>query len=653
MDTLTSEQKAVVLHGCQGDRSVPAEPLLVLAGAGTGKTGTLAAFVAHRLSLGVDPNRVLVLAFNLAAAREIDQRLSKMVGAAAGGQRKGSLQCGTFHAVGLRFVQRYGACLGLQQNVTIQNRADSTRLMERVLAQASLGKNESFPDAEECLKIYSHRANTLVSLKAVLSNGLGKYAQFRPDLRQVFRAYDQTKRANNVLDFDDLLTLWCELLQHRRVGNRIRALFDYVLVDEYQDTSPLQDRILRYMRPDGRGLVLVGDDDQCIYGFRGATPKHILDRAERGTVLKLTRSHRSTQPVLDACNAIISPSDCRTNKTLWSKEKAGPMPTISMVRDEWAQARHIAERVGHACAQGVTLREQAVLVRTAEEMRPLEAELKRRGIPYRKIGGAHFFDHAGVRTALAILSWRENPSDTVSGTLALQAVPGVDSALAFRIASSPKGHLDRKRLLARRPPVVRRSSWAGFVDLFTNLVRLAWDRQVATVCRWLREFGSGDALGPKIAHKLGKLARQYQSRSDFLAAVNLQRAAGDGGSLAETDRLTISTIHSAKGREWTAVYIMNAVEGCIPFTLGHREEERRLLFVAMTRAKRHLELLVPKRLRRIGNGSIGLGRTSFISKRMLALFELNQAGCPLKADIKQINHGHANFRRDASAFGLR
>ncbi|MBR0838704.1 ATP-dependent helicase [Bradyrhizobium liaoningense] len=626
LETLTSEQSEVVLHGCEGDTILAAEPLLVLAGAGTGKTKTLAAFATHRISLGVDPSRILVLAFNLAAAREIDQRISKMVRATAGNRRKGSPRCVTFHAVAFRFVQRYGTRLGLAQNVTIQNRADSARLMESVLAQAKRGKEESFPDAEECLKIYSLRANTLESLKAVLSNGFDKYAQFRPDLRQVFRAYDQTKRANNVLDFDDLLTLWCQLLQHRRIGDRIRGLFDYVLVDEYQDTSPLQDRILRHLRPDGRGLVLVGDDDQCIYGFRGATPTHILDRAERGRVLKLTSSHRSTQPVLDACNAIISQSECRTNKTLWSKEMAGPMPTISIVRDEWAQARHIAERVVHACAQGVTLREQAVLVRTAEEMRPLEAELKRRAIPYRKIGGAHFFDHAGVKTALAILSWRENPSDTVSGTLALQAVPGVDSALAFRVASSFKGRLHRKRLLARRPAVVGRPSWAAFVDLLDNLDQLPWERQVPTVCRWLREHGSGDALGRKMARKLNKLALRCQSRRDFLATANLERAASATGPLAEKDRLTISTIHSAKGREWTAVYIMNAVEGCIPFLLGCREEERRLFFVAMTRAKRHLELLVPKRLRRIGNGSIGLCRTSFISKRALPLFDLNQAG---------------------------
>jgi DNA helicase-2/ATP-dependent DNA helicase PcrA len=625
LDTLTSEQREVVLHGCDGDTLLPAEPLLVLAGAGTGKTRTLAAFAAHRIRVGVDPGRILVLAFNLAAAREIKQRISKMARSGAGRRGNACPQCYTFHAAGLQFIQRYASHLGLETNFTIQDRADSARLMEMMVAQRKSGNENGFPDSDKCLEIYSLRTNTLRSLTAVLSGQYAEYAPFRLGLADVFRAYDQGKRANNVVDFDDLLTFWDRLLQHNCIGDHIRALFDYVLVDEFQDTSPLQDRILRHLRPDGCGLVLVGDDDQCIYRFRGATPTHILDRAERVKVLKLTRSHRSTQPILDACNAVIGQSGQRINKALWSTEREGPMPTISIVRNEWAQARHVAERVVQARARGIALREQAVLARTGEETVQLEIELKRVGIPYRKFGGDHRFDDAGAKIVLAILSWCQNPKDTVSGALALQAILGFDAASALRVASSFKRRLDRKRLLARRPPLARKRLWADFVNLVDNLDQLPWERQVPTVCRWLREHGSGDALGRKMARKLNKLALQCQTRGDFLATANLQRAAGAPGPLAETDRLTISTIHSAKGREWTAVCVLNAVEGCIPFRLAAcREEERRLLFVGMTRAKRHLELLVPKRLRRVGNGSIGLGRTPFISKRMLRFFELNE-----------------------------
>lgn len=593
----------------------------MLAGAGTGKTRTLAAFAAHRTTLGIDPRRILVLAFNWTAAREIEQRIRTMVRTDTRRSKHVHPQCDTFHAAALRFVQRYASRLGLEPNFTIQDRTGSILLMESVLAQQEIGNENGFPEAEECLKIYSLRVNTLASLKATLSGQRGKHLPFRKILAESFRAYDQAKRRNNVVDFDDLLILWDRLLQHSRIGDRIRALFDYVLVDEYQDTTPLQERILNGLRPEGRGLVLVGDDDQCIYGFRGASPKHILDRAKSAKVLKLTQSHRSPQSILDACNAVIC-GVRPTSKTLWSKDKTGSKATISVVSNERAQVRRVVQWIGEAQAQGVHLRDQAVLSRTAEETQHLETELKRLGVPYRKVGGNHLLNHAGFKTVLAILSWCENPRDTVVGAVAFQAIPGIDPSAAFRVASSLHGGLDRRGLIACRPPVVRKRLWSAFVDLVVSLDDLSWDRQVPTICRWLREYGSGDALGPKVARKLDRLAVQYRARSEFLAAANLQRAADTIGPLAKTDRLTISTIHSAKGQEWTAVCIMNAVDGCIPFRLAScREEERRLLFVGMTRAKRRLELLVPKRLRQVGTGRTGLARTPFISKRTLPLFE--------------------------------
>jgi DNA helicase-2/ATP-dependent DNA helicase PcrA len=621
-ETLTSEQRDVVLHGCVGNSILPAGPLLVLAGAGTGKTGTLAAFAAHRRKLGADLSRILILVFNRAAAREIKQRVRATVRSDTDRRENAFPQCDTFHAAALGFVRRYGSRLGLEPNFTLQDRPNSALLMDRVLAQQEVGE-KGFPDAEECLKIYSLRANTLKSLRAVLSGRYGQYARFREKLAKTFRAYDRAKRRDHVVDFDDLLTLLDRLLQHRKFGDRVRALFDYVLVDEYQDTTPLQDRILQGLRPNGRGLVLVGDDDQCIYGFRGVTPQHILDRAKSAKVLKLTQSHRSPQPILDACNAVIGQAGRPTGKMLWSKDKAGPKPKISIVRNDLDQVRRIVKGIEEAQAAGVGLRDQAVLARTAEETRLLEAELTRLGIPYRKNGGGRLVDHAGLKTALAILSWCENPRDRVAGAVALQVMLGIDPATAFRIANSIHGRLGRKRLLALRPTAVKKRPWAAFANLVSDLGDLSWDRQVPTVCRWLREHGSEDAVAPKL-RKLSRLAHQYRTRADFLAAVNLRRAEGAPARISERDRLTISTIHSAKGLEWTAVYVMNAVEGCIPSRIAQdREEERRLLFVSMTRAKRHLELLVPKRLRIIGNGSIGLARTSLISKRMLSCFELN------------------------------
>lgn len=620
LDTLTSEQMAVVSHGCVENSAFPAEPLLVLAGAGTGKTETLAMFAAHRVNLGADPSRILILAFNRSAAREIKQRVTGTVRASTGRRRNTWLQCDTFHATALRLVRRYASRLGLESNFTIQDRPSNALLMDHVLAQQKV-PDRGFPEAEECLKIYSYRANALISLKAVLSDRYPEYVRFGERLANVLRAYDQAKIRDQVVDFDDLLILLDRLL-HRSFADRVRALFDYVLVDEYQDTTPLQDRILQGLRPDGRGLVLVGDDDQCIYGFRGVTPQLILDRAKSAKVLKLTQSHRSPQPILDACNAVIARAG-PTAKTLWSKDKAGPKPKISVVRNDLDQVRCIVKRIEAAQAAGVSLRDQAVLARTAKETGLLEAELTRLGIPYRKNGGSPLLDHAGLKTALALLNWCENPKDGVAGAVALQAMPGIGSAAAFRIAHSLCRGLDRRRFLALRPAAVKKRLWAAFADLVVSVDKLAWNRQVPTVCRWLRKIGGEDELSPKRVRTLIRVAQQYRTRGEFLAAVSLRRADGAPARISEKDRLTISTIHSAKGLEWTAVYVINAVEGCIPSRLArNREEERRLLFVSMTRAKRHLELLAPKRLRSIGNGSIGLARTSFISRRMLPCFEL-------------------------------
>jgi DNA helicase-2/ATP-dependent DNA helicase PcrA len=634
LDSLTPEQRKVVLHGCSGGKISPAETLLVVAGAGTGKTMTLAAFAAHRISLGIDPRRILILAFNRSAAREMETRVRKMVGKTVGRRRTDLLQCGTFYAIGLQFIKQYPSRLDLEQNFTVQDRADSTRLMEGVLAQQKRGTEKGFPDIDTCFRIYSLRANTQRSLKIVLSGRYREHEPFRRELAEAFRAYDQAKRANNVVDFDDLLTFWHRLLQYKRIGDCIRGQFDYVLVDEYQDTSPVQDRILRSLRPDGRGLVLVGDDDQCIYGFRGATPAHILDHAESAKVLKLTQSYRSTQPVLDASNAVISQAGRRTDKMLWATDKSGPKPKVTVVPNERAQTRHIIERIGDAQAKGIPLREQAVLARTAEETEQLEAELKRRGIPYRKVGGGHFFDQPGVKAALAILSWCENPRDTVSGVRAIQIIPGIDPLTAARVVGSLRGCLNRKRLLARRVHRVSKNQWAALADLLGGLNDQPWDRQIETIRRCWRDHRLENTLSPAAAHKLTQRTAKFQTRAEFLEAVNLRGSYRDL-LLGRTDRLTISTIHSAKGQEWNAVYILNAVEGCIPLRraagLEAVEEERRILFVGMTRAKRQLELIVPKRLGKVGNNSIGLARTRFIPKRILHLFEIS----PVRARSKR------------------
>jgi DNA helicase II / ATP-dependent DNA helicase PcrA len=618
LNGLNKQQRAVVLHGVSKGTAAPAEALLVLAGAGTGKTKTLAAFAGHRVHLGTDPARVLVLAFNHSAAREIRQRIGKMTGK---DDRRDQVQCGTFHAMALHFVRAHAPRLGLKPNFTI---GDHQTLMEGVLAQRKLSTMAGFPDTPNCLRIYSYLANSLKSLEEVMPGRFGEYEALRPELAKVFEAYDQAKRANNVLDFNDLLTFWYRLLRLKKTGKRIRQKFDYVLVDEYQDTTPLQDRILKRLRPDGRGLILVGDDDQCIYGFLGATPANIMGRAKKTKLVKLTRSYRSTQPILDACNAVIDGSDQRIGKDLWSKTETGPKPKLVAVSNEWTQTAYVLGEVRQARDKGTLLSELAVLARTSEELDQIEAELNKTGIPYRRVGGDQFTEQPGVKAALAVLSWCENPSDTISATRAIQLVPGVSSVAATSVAASLKGKLGRKRIRRSRPAGVTKKHWAAFVDLVSGLDSELIDKQIEIVARYLQCDHSDSAFSHPAKNRLKKRAAAYLTRAEFLDSMSLREPALEA-KVDRKDRLTISTIHSAKGQEWEAVFILNTVDECIPTmratSFDAMDEERRVLFVGMTRAKQRLELIVPKRLRRVGNNSLSLARTTFIPKRLLKAFD--------------------------------
>ena len=621
LDQFTKEQRKVVLHGCKDGRVKPTKPLLVLAGAGTGKTQTLAAFAAHRIANGTDPTRILLLAFENKAAGEMEQRLANMIGT-KGNRRDGGLtHCGTFHATGLRFTRRYADRLGLSSDFTVHARAESARLMTNVLAEQGRAIDQTFPSAEMCLRIYSYRANTQQPLRKVLARRFSSYEPFKKKLVKAFQAYDRAKRSSNVVDFDDLLTFWDRLLDDKKVSRRIQRQFDYVVVDEYQDTTHLQDAILRKLRPTGRGLVLVGDDDQCIYGFRGVAAAQILKKAESVKVLKLTRSHRSTQPILDACNIVMTQAQDRVSKELWSK-RSGPRPRLTVVKHEHDQVLNVVGRITEAVANGIPLCEQAVLSRTSGETKQLEEELARRGIPFQKVGGSRLLDDPGVKAMIAVLRWCENPKDTVAGAQVFELMLGLDVASTMRVVVGLKGAIKRTRLLKLRPTEVSNERWAALVGLVDSLQDEAWISQVPKVCRWLKKNSFVNSLTGLGTCGLGQYAKQYPTRREFLEAFSLKNDADEQPT--DAAGLTISTIHSAKGREWTAVYILNAVDGCIPLRraaeLSHLEEERRILFVAMTRAKKRLELFVPKRLRASYAANLGTARSHFISKRMLRSF---------------------------------
>ncbi|HZW72288.1 MAG TPA: ATP-dependent helicase, partial [Caldimonas sp.] len=390
---------------------------------------------------------------------------------------------------------------------------------------------------------------------------------------------------------------------------------DHVLVDEYQDTNRIQAEIVQALRPDGRGLTVVGDDAQSIYSFRAAEVRNILDFAAQfdppATVLTLEQNYRSTAPLLAASNAVIALAAERHVKQLWSDGRTGERPSLVWVDDEATEAAWVAERVLALRESGLALKSQAVLFRSSHHSNALELELARRGIPFVKYGGLRFLDAAHVKDVLAVLRFAANPHGERAGLRALQLVPGVGPAIAERVlAAIAAGGDVVERLRDVAVPAALASAWHEFVDLYAALrgARSPWPGELAAVERWYRPLLERlhDDAAPRaadVAH-LVRLAGGYPSRERFLTELTLDPPAATsdeaGVPLLDEDYLILSTIHSAKGQEWKAVYVLNAVDGCIPSdlatgTAAEVEEERRLLYVAMTRAKDELDIVVPQR----------------------------------------------------------
>ena len=466
-------------------------------------------------------------------------------------------------------------------------------------------------------------------------------AEWQDELRDLFAAYVAAKQRQHVLDYDDLLLYWNELMQVPELAAEIGQRFDHVLVDEYQDTNALQGAILLGLKPDGAGLTVVGDDAQAIYGFRAATVRNILDfpnqfspPARDGT---LEENYRSTQPILAASNAVIGLARERFTKNLRAQRSHGPKPRLVSVPDDFAQASHLADRILEEREGGIPFRDQAVLFRASFHSALLELELARRRIPFVKYGGMKFMDAAHVKDLLALLRWAENLRDRVAGFRVLQLLDGIGPATAGK-ALDDLELWGTDALAQFRPPLRASEGWLRLVSVLQSLLAndAGWPAEMELVRTWYRphmEQRYADAMSR--ANDLGELKRivgTYESRTAFLADVTLDppnavaREAGD--SQPDEDYLVLSTIHSAKGQEWKTIYILNAVEGCIPSDLAsgtseELEEERRLLYVAMTRAKDQLSIMVPQRFygRNHGSGEKRASRTRFIPPAILHLFD--------------------------------
>jgi DNA helicase-2/ATP-dependent DNA helicase PcrA len=648
LDALNAEQRTAVEHGVDARETV-GSPLLVIAGAGSGKTNTLAHRVAHLIINGADPRRILLMTFSRRAAAEMTRRVERIarqvLGNNANMMTDALTWAGTFHGIGARLLREYSERIGLQPAFTIHDREDSSDLMNLVRHELGFSKTESrFPTKGTCLAIYSRCVNAEKPIEEVLGQFFPWCSGWSSELKQLFAAYVDAKQKQNVLDYDDLLLYWAQMVSDAALADEVGGRFDHVMVDEYQDTNRLQSSILLALKPTGHGLTVVGDDAQSIYSFRAATVRNILDFPDqfqpRAEIVMLDRNYRSTQPILSAANGVIGLAKERFTKNLWTDRASTQKPQLIAVRDEADQARFIVERVLESREGGSLLKHQAVLFRTSSHSGPLEIELTRRNIPFVKFGGLKFLEAAHVKDMLSLLRFVENPRDRVAGFRILHLLPGVGPASAQRVLDHMAESANPIATLCGLPSPPRcGEDWKEFVQTVTNLRHSEWPADIERARLWyephLDRIHEDSEVRRADLIQLEQIASGYPSRERFLTELTLDPpdATSDqaGVPLLDEDYLILSTIHSAKGQEWRSVFVLNVVDGCMPSDLGagtsaELEEERRLLYVAMTRAKDDLHLLVPQRFFVHGQASKGdrhmyASRTRFIPEVLLPNFD--------------------------------
>jgi DNA helicase II / ATP-dependent DNA helicase PcrA len=651
LERLNPEQRRAVEHGVGDVDPRPGRPLLVIAGAGSGKTSTLAHRVAHLVVNGADPRRILLMTFSRRAANEMIRRVEriirKVISRSGLGVTEALNWAGTFHAIGARLLRSYADQIGLDPAFTIHDREDSADLLNLLRHQLGYSRTEArFPTKGTCLAIYSRCVNAEASIEDVLRTSFPWCANWTDELKNLFADYVEAKQRQSVLDYDDLLLYWAQMMTDPGLAGEIGNRFDHVLVDEYQDTNRLQASILLALKPSGSGLTVVGDDAQSIYSFRAATVRNILDFPRQfsppAEIVTLDRNYRSTQPILTAANALIELASERYTKNLWTDRTIGAQPQLVEVQDEADQTRYVVERVLENREAGLTLKQQAILFRASHHSGPLEVELTRRNIPFVKFGGLKFLDAAHVKDLLAVLRFAENPRDRISGFRVIQLVPGVGPGSAQRVLDYIISAADPLGILANAPRPPRAGGhWTSFLEMVAGLraARGGWPAELELARRWYdphldRIYDDAGARRADLI-QLEQIAAGYRSREHFLTELTLDPpdATSDraGVPLFDEDYLILSTIHSAKGQEWRSVFVLNVVDGCIPSDLAtgadaEIEEERRLLYVAMTRARDELHMIMPQRFfthRQSAHGDrhVYAARTRFIPDYLLSLFD--------------------------------
>jgi DNA helicase II / ATP-dependent DNA helicase PcrA len=676
-EALNAMQKRAATFGTllPDRKGVEAGPLLVIAGAGTGKTKTVAHRVAHLLINGVDPARIMLLTFTRRAAYEMKQRANDVIRAELSdtlGDRARQLSqrltwAGTFHSIGNRLLRHYARQLKLDPAFTVIDRGDASDLLDTLREELKFTTSyQRFPRKDTCLAIYSWRVNTQKSLKETLEQQFPWFQNWQDELTRLFRAYVERKQQYALLDYDDLLLYWHAMMSNAKLAAAVGGNFDHVLVDEYQDTNRLQGAIVKAMKPAGAGVTVVGDDAQSIYSFRGAEVENILGFAGQyqpaAQSITLAQNYRSTQAVLDASNALMAEAPRQHRKVLLATRTGGTPPLYVTTEDLLSQAEYVCKEVLRRREAGVSLRRQAVLFRNSTSSDVLEVELLRCKIPFVKYGGLQFLEAAHIKDMMAVLRWADNPRNVLSAFRTLQLLNGMGPVSARHALEHIERNGGRIASLAEfTAPSVDRLALQRLTKLLVTLQepKRAWEGQLHLVRKWyepqLERLYEHHHTRIGDLDQLEQLSGNYPSRERFLTELTLDppQSTSDLAGLAHKDEdyLVLSTVHSAKGMEWDTVFVLNVVDGSFPseFATGRAElvdEERRLLYVAMTRARNELQLCVPLKFMltgqpRDGDAHVYGGRSRFVTDKVLKCFT--------QTSFQSTRHGDSNLAGDAVA----
>jgi DNA helicase-2/ATP-dependent DNA helicase PcrA len=637
-------------------------PLLILAGAGTGKTRTLVARMARLIAEGTAPERILLVTFSRRAADEMVRRAGALTDPAVAR----AIDAGTFHAMAHHLLRRYGASVGLGEGFSVLDPGDAADLMQAVRTGPAAQTRQRFARKETLLAIYSRVVNAHVPLTEALDRWFPWCRDQRDGIAEVFDAYVDRKRAGSMLDFDDLLLSWEAMASDPVLGPVLASRWDHVLVDEYQDTNTIQAAILQgTCRPSAGlpgttpGLTVVGDDAQAIYSFRAATVRNLLDFADHfpgATTVTLDRNYRSGQSILDLANAVVADLGQGTRTALWSARTGGSRPVLATCPDEAAQADAVCSMILEHRERGIGLRQQVVLFRSAHHSDLVEVELRRRRVPFVKFGGLKFLEAGHVRDLLAALRVLDNPWDDLAWQRLLLLVEGVGPATAARLLDDLGVRPSRRGSETPDPVVLlssggvgRRATPAGREDELVALGSALADCARGDLTAGAQVDRLRVVLDPMVQRRyeradirlrdldaLAAMAADAPSRARLVADLTLDppTSTGDlaGDPSLDDEYVTLSTVHSAKGGEWEVVHVIHATDGMFPSDLstGDAEgidEERRLFYVALTRAKAALHVYAPLRYHHERAGRFGdrhgyATRSRFLPPKLDSLLEL-------------------------------